>query len=573
MNEQQKPDTSNTQSLKKDVEVSANRFFFYHIRYVVKRLSRLFHSLAIYLKPDPAQDEESPHPDQEAATVKRRQVKEPFLYRLKYAAYERFPRFFDYPVRPGEQDISRIFDLKENAETCPPDDESIDLCCMWAVEFYTPAHVDKLLAGLRKMEIKNRSGIRPSPISQIQEWRQRSHSNAWLNLGIILPQETDNFFSSRSLTAPMPPHVEYATGGLFSLTSSLTCIVIGFVFEKDFSTQFDEALRKNRQTYRKPSRPRKPFRRSYTIYSPVTQKTNHICQIRTEIAELAARWFRENLPGIFSSGILGGNLPTCEFVTLRKAKPFPLRSKGNALQSGSRYLSVLDMHSTFNTWRSVDIPCLKFSEGRTGNSTPRYHSILAVRESDLDSDRSARIHSIDREMQHLISRWAILPLLVGYSQHLNAIRDSALFRSNSRQNSTKILETLSHHVSYSVDIAAVTAELISYTQNHSWFGLNLGTFKPCDEKSSESDDHTLTKGLCSAIEERATWLQKTDQSLRDHLTQYGSLLGAKENVRLQRTIRFLTWVILILTLLTVVLSWSELQKLWSVISQWLRDLW
>ena len=50
-----------------------------------------------------------------------------------------------------------------------------------------------------------------------------------------------------------------------------------------------------------------------------------------------------------------------------------------------------------------------------------------------------------------------------------------------------------------------------------------------------------TKGLCSAIEERATWLQKTDQSLRDHLTQYGSLLGAKENVRLQRTIRFLTW--------------------------------
>ena len=113
MNEQQKPDTSNTQSAKKDVEASANRSFLYHIGDVSKRLSRFFHSLAIYLKPDPAKNGESPPPDQEAATVKRRRVKEPFLYRLKYAAHERFPQIFDYPVRPGEQAISQIFDPKE----------------------------------------------------------------------------------------------------------------------------------------------------------------------------------------------------------------------------------------------------------------------------------------------------------------------------------------------------------------------------------------------------------------------------------------------------------------------------
>ena len=572
MNEQQKPDTSNTQSSKKDVEAPANRSFFYHIRYVSRRLFQFFHSLAIYLKPDSKKKGESSPSDQEAATVKWRQVKEPFLYRLKYAAHERFPRFFDYPIRPGEQAISRIFDPKENAQTCPPDDEFIDLCCMWAVEFYTPAHIDTLLAGFRKLGWENKNHFNSQSLtSWVQKFRQSSHSNAWLDLGTIFPQGTDNFFSSRSLTAPLPPHVQYATGGLFSLTSSLTCIVIGFVFEEDFSTQFDEALRKNRQTYSKPSG------RGYTQYSPETQKVDHICRIRADIAELAAQWFHENLPGLFSSGILEGNLPTCEFVTLRKTKPFPLRSKENTDPSEYRYLSVLDMHSTFNTWQSVDIPCLKFSEGRTRNRAPRYHTILAIRESDLpkdniqsSSDRLARIHSIDRGIQHLLSRWAILPLIEGYSQHLNAIRDSALFRSKSRQNSVKILKTLSHHVS--VDIAAVTAELISYTQNHSWFSLNLGTFKSCNEKSSESDDHTLTKGLCSAIEERATWLQKTDQSLRDHLTQYGSLLGAKENVRLQRTIRFLTWSILILTL---VLCGSELQiqKFWPAISQWLRNLW
>ena len=139
---------------------------------------------------------------------------------------------------------------------------------------------------------------------------------------------------------------------------------------------------------------------------------------------------------------------------------------------------------------------------------------------------------------------------------LTRFRDSALSSPKSRQSSTKTLETLSHHVSY-IDIAAVTADLISYTQKPSSFSRGLGTFKPCDERRSESNDRTLTKDLCSTIEERAIWLQKTDQALRDHLTQYGSLLGAKENVRLQRTIRFLTWVILILT---VVLSWPEPTK-------------
>ena len=412
MNEQQKPETSDTQSAKKDVEASANRSFLYHIGDVSKRLSRFFHSLAIYLKPDPAKNGESPPPVQEAATGKWRRVKEPFLYRLKYAAHERFPRIFDYPVRPGEQAISQIFDPKKNAETCPPDDEFIDLCCMWAVEFYTPAHIDTLLAGFRKLGWdKNHSNSR-SPTSWIQKLRQSPRGSGWLNLGVIYPQGTDNFLSSRSLTAPLPPHVQYATGGLFSLTSSLTCIVMGFVFEEGFSTQFDEALRTDRQTYEKPSG------NGYTeVFWPEMQKANHICQIRAEITELAARWFRENLPGLFSSGILEGNLPTCEFVTLQKAEPFPLRSKDNTDPSEYHYLSILDMYSTFNAWRSENTPGLKFTDSR--NRGPRYHSILAIKKRD--SDKSVLIRHIDRQIQHLLSRWAILPLLEGYGQHLNAI--------------------------------------------------------------------------------------------------------------------------------------------------------
>ena len=501
-------------------------------------------------------------PDQDATTAKKQpskpdinmSTKDPFLYRIKKAAHRYLPRFFSYPLRSGSLKKLGENDPVLNERSSPPDDEFIDLCGMWAVEFYTPAHVDTLLAGLRKLDSKNKNriDIDLSSISWIQELRQSPDSYGYMEFG------------ESSSSWPLPPHVQYATGALFSLTSSLTCFVIRFVFEKDFSTQFDKALRKKRQTYPKPSG------NGNTIYYPEIQKAEHICQIRAEMAELAARWFRENLPGLFSSGILEGNLPICEFVTLRKAEPFPPCSNGNAHSSKYGYLSVLGMNFSFNTWRSEDTPGLKFTISQGRDRGPRHHSILSIKKSN--SDKSVQIKdNIDIQIQHLLSRWAILPLLEGYGQHLNAIRDSALSSPKSRQSSTKILETLSHHVSY-IDIAAVTADLISYTQKPSSFSRDLETFKPCDEQHYEAD-YTLGKALCSAIEERAIWLQKTDQSLREHLTQYGSLLGAKENVRLQRTIRFLTWVILILTLLTVVLSWPELQKLWSVISQWLRNLW
>ena len=50
------------------------------------------------------------------------------------------------------------------------------------------------------------------------------------------------------------------------------------------------------------------------------------------------------------------------------------------------------------------------------------------------------------------------------------------------------------------------------------------------------DESKLENHLCTLINERAEWLQKMDQSLRDHGTQYGALLGAMENVRIQEKI-------------------------------------
>ena len=48
-------------------------------------------------------------------------------------------------------EIDRRHDPEENIETTPPDDECVDLRGVWGVEFYTPAHVESLVEGFRKL--------------------------------------------------------------------------------------------------------------------------------------------------------------------------------------------------------------------------------------------------------------------------------------------------------------------------------------------------------------------------------------------------------------------------------------
>ena len=100
------------------------------------------------------------------------------------------------------------------------------------------------------------------------------------------------------------------------------------------------------------------------------------------------------------------------------------------------------------------------------------------------------------------------------------------------------------------------------------------------------DESKLENHLCSLINERAAWLQKMDQSLRDHGTQYGALLGAMENVRIQEKIScftivlvaltiILTFVTIFLMVLTIILGWGTLEKLitMSKLYEWLQNAW
>ena len=443
--------------------------------------------------------------------------------------------------RSEDKDLASILeyakerDPDENRETTPAEDERIDLHCLWAVELYTPSFADRLLENLERLgwDQEDFPG-RESPASWVRVSRQLPEGGSWINLGIIRPRSDERPWPPRDRTAELPKNVRYAAGGLYSITPSLTCIVMKFVFDDGCDRELETALREKRITFAR------SVARGHQIFGPRTQKTEEVRSIRYERMVLAMGWFRENLPGIFSAGLLDGKMPTCELVTLRVQEPFPNREDERRTP---QYLGILELDFALSGWVSTNVEEFKFALGLRGKGL-EYHSVFALRMSDSSNGELFKPYSsmssfVDSTYQRMIGILAIRALLEGYSRRLNRLRDRVTtgIRRASRRRPYQTLESLLADVAYDVDIAAITRELISSTSAPLRLSWEIGKFKPLHGRMP---GESLAESFCRSVNELASKLQQTDSSLRDHLTQFGSLLASKENIRTQKRILLLS---------------------------------
>ena len=95
---------------------------------------------------------------------------------------------------------------EQNRASTPREDESITLRCLWAVEFYTPSHMDGLLNDLRKLGwLGERDIFEPEdPASWLFKSR-RYGDGGWKTLGYIVNQRSNAAdLTGLKRTAPLP---------------------------------------------------------------------------------------------------------------------------------------------------------------------------------------------------------------------------------------------------------------------------------------------------------------------------------------------------------------------------------
>lgn len=117
-----------------------------------------------------------------------------FLSRLPVAVRNRIR-----PVRDFDLAVYRERDPQDNVDTSPPEDEHLDLCCAWGIEFYTPSDMPALVEGFRKLgwDANDRHDRSRDPESWLHGLRRFQHGGAWMNLGYLIRKDSGQTLSPR----------------------------------------------------------------------------------------------------------------------------------------------------------------------------------------------------------------------------------------------------------------------------------------------------------------------------------------------------------------------------------------
>ncbi len=509
--------------------------------------------------------------DDEAGTSPRGQVRAKWLS-FRRRAFRMAPWLFPDPSLPEILGYHRRTDPQRDAESRLPDDESIGLHAIWALEYYTPAHVSTLINGLTRLGWdKSRLGSTDrNAVEWVRALRDHEIGGSWLNLGVIYRPDKKALLGL-SRVAPLPHSFDYAFGQIVSLTPSITCVTIAFVPRDEVIQSFERDLRRNYVT--------RVERRgtSYAIIDPYFGRCRAVRDLRWKLRLEAAAWFREYLPGVFCSGHLGKELPTCELLSLKVAAPFPARNPGD--QKPAPYLGQLGVSNDIDVWQSASLQGLYFSWPLRSDDDPKYHGVLAAQKAVLErpslygqsgTTEDCFPQVVNDHAQHMLQLWGVLALLTGYQNAISRARDSDILGS-SRFPSVTILRSLASLSSASRDVMPMVTELSQNGDRSPVWSRFAEEFQPVNNTFSGSEG--LTERLVQRIRERAAQMDQFDRTVRELISQRSAIVSAYENVRIQQHMRWLTIIIFVLTAAAVLFAAENsptIKAVWTSLKAWLQ---
>jgi hypothetical protein len=454
-------------------------------------------------------------------------------------------------------------DPAENARTAPPEDESIELPCVWMTEIYGPSRLPNLIAAVRRLGWEREEHTSPLISEGIEAWiaRARLHpfGGSWLNLGPIARSGTTSILGGPR-RAPLPSGISHAYGLIRVLTPALTCLTMQFFLEPGLKDGFESSLRKAMPTMVT------PYRGGHAIDEPQLRKRRAIANQRVHTRRLCASWFIENAPGAFSSYGLSDAWPTIELLALQKGTPF-----GGAKVDGWNYLSTLGVAYDFEAWIWQPEGVLRLGPASSPEGPHGYYFSLGFNVDEASQRISltgyenwsvalAIAYRIHHDVEPLLSTLAGGSLLSCHDQSLAKRRDD-------RQKSPRFpykraseeLESLRQLLWSGADAQVAALELARYAADERRFARgapNLSPARPEDWEGEKSYDELIRRSMATD----SARVRETHDFFREVLGSRANVASALVNLRLQRLISLLTWVLVVLAAATVGLALAQLRS-------------
>lgn len=465
-------------------------------------------------------------------------------------------------------------DSKYNLESEPPVDENINLQCVWATEIYSTMNFEILIQSFEKLGWDNDSVTSwNNPVTWIRQQRQTAFRGAIFNLGIITRPENENRFPP-SRKAVLPDFVDHAQASMHSLSKSAISISVCFVIKDEFKNIYEEILRKQYKTYIQGSNSR-----GFAFINPHHQKDASVVSIRKRIREEIKQWFSIHLPGLFVSGLMTNEFPSCEHITLKQTTPY---SKDNE-NADRAWLHSLGVYDSTYVWRSDDFPKLKLLWPYSIDNDIRFHAIFISDENFIDKselekqgykDKYSKARFLDDNIgSSVVNKIAILSMFSGFERYLNEVRDSMPRKHPTLKQCLSIARFISNHVLASLNISVLSEEFENIKDDKFFNNKTINSFKIDPDFRQLKINVTLLDSLNDSICNRIKWLGRLDTLVRELLGQYSSAVSTFENIKLQRNMKVLTIFIFILTIITTMLAMKQDSTIWDYFKEIMAYLW
>jgi hypothetical protein len=503
---------------------------------------------------------------------------------------------------------AKAIDPQENAASTPPENEEVRLQAVWLAESYPAAYSDPLLDKLRLLAGgKSGTTARGAEAVAWLEEALRSGGAGWASLGAIVTPGSDLFAHTDPIEIELPPGVRYALGGVHLFVPSHALLVVCFVLDELASKRVENVLRAYYHTYGV------PHGRWTTIHGPFNQKCDAVrAERRAQLEELGS-FFERHLPGLFSaSESFGSTLPSIEFWTTKQVKPFDEDRHPVTLDSMHSFIQTLDWRRSMDAWEAPDGLTL-IAASTTGDRHRNVHSLqLVARECELFAsddlqawggrDQDGYINRLSYGVNGLLAVWAFNSTTRFYESEMIALRQR--LRLGQRQSPRRRVrgihevhehlldqrsdvEALARGVARAKDVLLVNFRSRSFDLSR-WLPPHLR--EPSDDELRQQpesrlrrlasrlvrrgDDNSIDEGSrrrlrshryswlevqALEISERAEELHGTSREIGEIAVAMVEATSAQANLRLQRQIAILTWLLAIVGVVTLVVAFAALR--------------
>jgi hypothetical protein len=514
-----------------------------------------------------AQQDES---NKRQSTIRSRLRRIPLVKRLWWWGCIQLPWLVPTPsLHPDYRDPER--DRKRNKETELPPEENVNVLAFWATEAYGPAEIEVLYAGLEALSWdKGRLGHDNSgSVDWIKQQRQIG-SEGTFNLGIVHRAGATKYIH-QELFAELPPGVEYLIVEIHQVCPSLTCLQIVFVLSQDRQRVYTDQLKLERTTIHEPIGGRLG---AYKILDPGHQKQRAIESHRRELQVLAAQWFRRYFPGVFCS-TTSGSLPTAELITTRHASLFDDPNAPSSLELLSRLLANC---SPYSAWKNTKHQSFMFATHDTANGDVTHLVITLPEESIAEDavkhyggrDQPALVAFVQGQLDGILVRFAVIALLNSFRRTLMQTRDKLRVASPRKRRVLKSLDYIQNFFGASLQVPSIVGEVASATKKpHSYRWTCDGFVEVIPFR--DEPPAKLYERLSTHTNSLANRLLNDDRATRESFKQISEVVVARESVKAQRRMEFLTVVAIAVAALSLWIALPPFEEWRAKLPAWIKQ--